>query len=374
MRREFLLLIFFFIGTMIGGTSMNNLTKVYRHEGVLGDQVVCYFTDEPVCNLWPVRPELETTKGGQLVFFLPMTMFKGADVKNMVAKINGAKRPFYSASMEEVQAPILGIKLVFTFDPKQAEVSYEKFDAITTAKGLIFSIYDKNQLKLIKERTASLLQLAHNDSKKATIVIDCGHGGNDTGKIGCFGIQEKHITLQIGMQLADQLQRDGYKVLLTRNDDRYIPLDERTAFANKVQADALISLHANAAGPEHVGGLETFCIEPSLFVQGDKSLPKDPTIHDYLKTRDTLSYALAQSVHTNILSHTQPVYQLHDRSIKKSVTQVLHGAQMPAVLVELGFLSNPQESQFLSSVTSQQLISQGILSGINSFFAGKKAV
>jgi N-acetylmuramoyl-L-alanine amidase len=215
------------------------------------------------------------------------------------------------------------------------------------------------------------LQLASN--KKPHVVIDCGHGGTDPGAIGFNAITEKDVTLGVGHSLAHLLKKKGCNVTLTRETDIFVALDKRTEIINTIKPDAYISIHANSAGRSDIHGIETYCLHPNLFTVAQNE-PSDQSsiIHKLIKKNCSDSYRLAQKVHTDILHHVnqQNVNQqiaLHDRKVKHAVTQLLLGTNSPGILVELGFLTNPQEAQRLSQPDYQQQLAQGMYNGLMAF-------
>jgi N-acetylmuramoyl-L-alanine amidase len=366
---KFLPYIVFFIPlTALCAGPHANITKLFQHEGVFGDKVVCYVDGDPICNRLPQHPADGNV--AKEVFFLPMASLRG-EAQSMATKMSGVQNGKYRVSVEEVQHPIKGVKITFMFDPSRVSIDYAGFDAISRVKGIVFSVHDKEKLQDITMRTAPILKLAMG-KKKPTIIVDPGHGGNDHGKVGCFGVKEKALTLAMCRQLARRLEGYGYSVSLTRDADRFVALDHRTSMANKLKGDLFISLHANAGPSKTVGGLETYCIKPDLFTYPDSCLHPSSLAVNRSREVSLQSSLLAQSVHSNLLGHAKPLYPLKDRSIRHSVAQVLLGAEMPSILVELGFLSNPVETKQLIKSEYQNALVEGICSGINAYF--KKAV
>lgn len=217
------------------------------------------------------------------------------------------------------------------------------------------------------------------------VVIDPGHGGDDTGAKGPSGIAEKDITLSIALKLAEALKESmDARVLLTRTSDVFIPLEERTAFANANRADIFISIHANAAASRDARGTETFFLSMDatdedarrlaafennadsaagvvLFTDGGDL--KDILL-DMASTRSHHeSSRLAEAVHLSMLAKAGR----EGRGVKQAPFTVLVGATMPAVLVEVGFISNPSEERWLSSRKDQELAARAIADGVVSF-------
>ena len=226
---------------------------------------------------------------------------------------------------------------------------------------------------------------APNDGTIKTIVIDPGHGGEDTGAIGPGGVKEKDITLAVAQELERELsEKTGARILLTRTDDTYIELKERAAFANSVSADIFISVHVNAARRKGATGVETFFLsfeasddearEVAAFennvVTLDGTADGAPTddlkaiLWDLTQTEAHHESAkLAESIQLSLTGVTNG----DNRGIKQAPFIVLFGATMPAVLVEIGFISNPAEEKRLSRGKTQKLIARAISDGVEAF-------
>jgi N-acetylmuramoyl-L-alanine amidase len=204
-----------------------------------------------------------------------------------------------------------------------------------------------------------------------TIVIDPGHGGVETGAIGPSGIQEKELTLALARDLEARLEQSGIRVVLTRNEDTQLPLDSRTSIANQNKGDLFISIHLNSSLGSGAYGTETYFLsteatdsraarsatdenaenaEPA----GTPAPPVDPETMEDLQL---ILWDLAQSHHlaesqrfaNMVQGELNQTLQLRDRGVKQAPFRVLMGANMPAVLVELGFISNPDEEKKLQS-------------------------
>jgi N-acetylmuramoyl-L-alanine amidase len=224
-------------------------------------------------------------------------------------------------------------------------------------------------------------QQSHNEGIK-TIVVDAGHGGKDPGAIGPSGVYEKTVTLQLAKTLAQKLkQRLGVKVLMTRSDDRFIELRERTAFANKVGADLFISLHANASRSSKVYGVETFFLNLSKNDQAAAVAARENGTS--LEAVDNLeailfdlmanakineSSRLAAEVQQALIVGLRPHYNnIKDLGVKQGPFHVLLGATMPSVLVEAAFLSNSREEKRLTNKAYQQRVADAIVDGIKHY-------
>ena len=222
----------------------------------------------------------------------------------------------------------------------------------------------------------------------SVIVIDPGHGGEDTGAIGPGGALEKDLTLTLAEKLAVLLREEGgCQVFLTRTADVYVPLEERTLFANSHGADIFISIHANATPSSKVRGIETYFlsfeasdddarrvaafennipgVSPAALTdpQGGQTDIKDILIDLARTEAHHESSALAESVHTALVEATGK----GNRGVKQAPFVVLTGAVMPAVLVEVGFISNPAEARWLLDGAEQNRIAESITSGVLGF-------
>ncbi len=234
--------------------------------------------------------------------------------------------------------------------------------------------------------TAKDAKNAGHGNKLAIIVIDPGHGGDDTGAIGSSGKKEKDITLSVALELEKQLKKNTKaRVILTRRDDSYITLEERTAIANKKNADIFISIHANSARRKAASGVETFFMSVNATddearelaaiennAGADDGANGTDEQSDFLKkilwdlARNVAhheSSRLAQHIHERLTDGIG----VKNRGIKQAPFRVLAGADMPAVLVEVGFISNPKEERRLASKKARALIASYITIGVMEF-------
>ncbi|MFB3845172.1 MAG: N-acetylmuramoyl-L-alanine amidase [Candidatus Cloacimonadaceae bacterium] len=220
-----------------------------------------------------------------------------------------------------------------------------------------------------------------------TIVIDPGHGGKDPGAIGrSLRAQEKDINLAVSLMLKEMLEKEmGVKVLLTRSDDRFVSLQSRTKFANENKADLFISIHTNASRDINSKGVELYYLSTAkttearavealensvveIYEGGKEAVRKydgvDIILSDMLQAENLEhSSNLAQKLQTNICAGTSAC----NRGIKQANFYVLRGAFMPAVLVEMGFISNATEEAFLVNRQYQERLARTMFEGIKSF-------
>ncbi|HRR06510.1 MAG TPA: N-acetylmuramoyl-L-alanine amidase [Victivallales bacterium] len=188
------------------------------------------------------------------------------------------------------------------------------------------------------------------------IVIDPGHGGKDNGAQTLY--KEKDINLSISLKLQNELTKRGYKVFLTRSNDRGLELEDRTAFAKKVNADIFISIHCNATSNRYIRGIETFCLTP----EGAPSTSDKKPSSTFLKGNsfNNQNIFLAYLVQRFLIGNTATI----DRGIKHARFVVLKTAPCPAVLVECGFLTNNWEMKNLAWTKYQQAIAESIAQAV----------
>jgi N-acetylmuramoyl-L-alanine amidase len=357
-------------------TSHNKLTKVYHHTN--GDaasrnlelgSLVFYFEQEPTIK------NLSNQGKSNFVFFFPAVDASGTEVDAMIDAVNKSKPHNYSVKIERTKAPEQGLKLIFAYNPEAVGLSYDHFRSINLQKGVVFHVHNKELLGKIKSsshKPVLSIAKAHNP----TVVIDCGHGGSDAGAIGCAHVQEKEILLPIGLEVARLLQAQGVEAVLTRETDCTVNLDQRTTLANTCGADAFVSIHANSASSSEACGIETFCVDPTDFHGKFASLtPQEKKVADnFFLNRCAQGQLLADSLHANLIAQiSEKKYPVCDRKVKHASSQVLLGAHMPAVLVEIGFVTNEPESRLLKSQKYQLVVAQGISNGILAFLHANNA-
>jgi len=215
------------------------------------------------------------------------------------------------------------------------------------------------------------------------IIVDAGHGGHDTGAIGPRGVREKDVTLAMARRLAEKLRGQGFEVTLTRTDDRYLKLEERTAMANMARGDLFVSLHTNANPRRDRSGVETYFLNVTddryarrLAARENGSLDMEETPRDVQRILTDLdskasagaSRTLARMVQKEITIRTrQSQGPVRDRGVKNALFYVLLGARMPAVLVETAFISNRAEEKRLASPAYQQLVADGVTRAVVEF-------
>lgn len=225
--------------------------------------------------------------------------------------------------------------------------------------------------------------------KIGKIVIDPGHGGHDTGTIGPDGLLEKDLVVDVGRRLGKLLDtRLGAEVVYTRKDDTFIPLETRTAIANQEQADLFVSIHANSSRDPNARGVETYYLNftssaDALEVAARENAVSEKSIHELgdlvkkiaLKEKIEESHEFASDVQEALhsgLSVRSP--GLRNRGVKKAPFIVLIGANMPSILAEISFVSNPADEARLQTPEYRQRIAESLYRGIAKYVNGLSGV
>lgn len=216
-----------------------------------------------------------------------------------------------------------------------------------------------------------------------TVVIDAGHGGEDQGARSGRGLAEKEIVLDISKRLATRLRARGLSVRLTRSDDRFVPLATRTSLANQAAGDLFISVHANAAATARPRGVETYYVslDASDPGAGRLALRENDSFGEasLLSARgDPLAALLGDLVVTEHVHESSEFAKLVQeelaglgggdrRGVKQAPFVVLMGVEMPAALIEIGFLSNPEEERKLRQSRQRDAIADSIVRAVETF-------
>ena len=236
---------------------------------------------------------------------------------------------------------------------------------------------------------SSISSSIENNSKEKNkvIVLDAGHGADDVGAVGPNKRYEKVVNLNVTKYLAALLKQRGYTIYLTRNNDTFIKVMDRTILANEKNADLFISVHTNAVPKEkanEVDGIETFFLSPARSERAKRvaelenktdiremsNSSKDVFLESLNRPRITASHKFAIDVQAGILQSTRSKYKdIKDSGVREGPFWVLVGAQMPSILVELGYISHPTESKRLYDKDYQQLLANGIANGVDSYFS-----
>jgi N-acetylmuramoyl-L-alanine amidase len=225
--------------------------------------------------------------------------------------------------------------------------------------------------------------------KIGRIVIDAGHGGHDSGTLGYGGIEEKDVVLDVALRLGKLLhERLGAEIIYTRSDDTFIPLETRTAIANKAQADLFLSIHANSSRDESARGVETYYLNfttqlDALEVAARENAVSDQSIHQLsdlvkkiaLKDKIAESREFATDVQESLYSGLEKGNPgLKDRGVKKAPFVVLIGANMPSILAEISFVTNPNDARELEEPAYRERVAESLYRGVARYEAGLSGV
>lgn len=225
--------------------------------------------------------------------------------------------------------------------------------------------------------------------KIGRIVVDAGHGGHDSGTLGPEGIQEKEVVLDVALRVGKLLnQKLGADIIYTRDDDTFIPLETRTAIANKSQADLFLSIHANSSRDSSARGVETYYLNftsspDALEVAARENAVSQQSVHQLadlvkkitLKDKIEESREFAADVQASLYSGLQKGNPgLRDRGVKKAPFVVLIGANMPSILAEISFLTNPDDARQLRDGAYRQRIAESIYQGVAKYVGGLSSV
>jgi N-acetylmuramoyl-L-alanine amidase len=221
--------------------------------------------------------------------------------------------------------------------------------------------------------------------KIGRIVIDAGHGGHDTGTIGVDGILEKDVVLDVALRVGQLLHdRLGAEIIYTRSDDTFIPLETRTAIANKAQADLFLSIHANSSPDASARGVETYYLNftsspDALETAARENAVSDQSIHQLsdlvkkiaLKDKIDESREFASDVETSLYGGLQKGNAgLKDRGVKKAPFVVLIGANMPSILAEISFVTNEKDARQLQEPEYRERVAESLYKGVAKYASG----
>ena len=244
----------------------------------------------------------------------------------------------------------------------------------------------RERLRAIKKRGASEVTLAEQLGLKfRRVVIDPGHGGHDTGTVGADGTKEKDVALAIAKRLRTVLTEQGLEVVLTRETDRFVRLEERARLANVARGDLFISVHCNSLPQRHIRGIETYTLNLAsdryaIRLAARENATSEKGMSDLqflladLATRANTeeSVRLANQVQSGLVSSLRSKdAKLRDLGTKEALFYVLLGTKMPAILVETGFLSNAEEEKRLASPGYQDDVARAIASGVQGFLGNR---
>lgn len=283
--------------------------------------------------------------------------------------------PVVPAAMDAVPVELADLSLPSIKLPRQARITPAVSTQVIPAERPLASV---DSTPLASQNASRSLTRALG-LKVNRIVIDAGHGGHDDGTIGPHGLLEKDVVLDVALRLSKLVQeRMGAEVVLTRSDDTFIPLRERTAIANDHKADLFLSIHANSSPAPEVAGTETFylnftSVPASLDVAARENAGSDKTVGELkdliqsitLNDKIEESHTFAQDIQSSIQAQAERTNTAaHNRGVKRAPFVVLIGASMPSVLAEIGFLSNSRDETNLSKPEYRQKVAEALYRGL----------
>jgi N-acetylmuramoyl-L-alanine amidase len=226
--------------------------------------------------------------------------------------------------------------------------------------------------------------------KIGRIVIDPGHGGHDTGTIGPTGLMEKDLCLDVALRLGKLIQQrlPGAEIVYTRSDDTFIPLEERTNIANEAKADLFVSIHANSSPDHGARGVETYYLNlkgspEAMEVAARENAASEHGVHDLEDLVKQIartekideSKELAEDIQDALAKRVQKAAKVvRNRGVRKAPFVVLIGADMPSILTEISFLSNPADEALLKKPEHRQRIAEGVFQGVSAYLQSINSV
>jgi len=318
-------------------------------------------------------------------------------VKNATQDIYDIKGRFKDAHPTKLK--IKGVKQIVIKQEKHNKLRILFEDRVNlktvyriNKKQIIITVLNLKNKKVINTNKKNVAKISKSPKVIKTgtnrvVVLDAGHGGKDVGAVGKNKLYEKVTVFKVTKYLESILKQRGYKIYLTRNNDRFIKVKNRTILANKKKADIFVSIHANAAHKSRIHkakGIETFFLSPArserakrVAAQENKSdirtmsySTKSVFLESLNRPRITASQKLAIDVQRNTLFTTRSQYKdVVDGGVREGPFWVLVGAQMPSILVELGYISHPVEGKRLYKTSYQKKLALGIANGIDAYFA-----
>ncbi len=273
---------------------------------------------------------------------------------------------------------------------QMAQISFRLRGEITSRKVYV----DQNSMEILvslatKEQVSEdVLKSLESEKRKwliDTIIIDPGHGGRDPGAIGPTGVKEKDVTLAIARYLKKLLTRKSHaRVILTREDDRFVPLNDRTRLANYEQGKLFVSIHANSNRSARVNGITTYFLGPAKTEEALEVSKRENAVINYEKdhsayadynTENYILLTLAQNVYLQesqelaalVQSEVTKRVKIKNRGVKQAGYYVLIGASMPNILIEVAFISNKREEKLLRTPQFQRKVAEAICESILKF-------
>ncbi len=337
MKKSSLLLVIFLGGISLSLRSVT-FTQLFYHKGPFLDTFVLFMKEKDT------QYTLKRTAKKSIIIFSKSSLDA---IKESLELLKSAKKYTIELIQEEHAC-----SLVVT--PKNKTISYKAYSILSDrfGKGIVLKI-------MHTEKKTAYFNMITTSKNPLRIFIDCGHGGTDPGAHGVTGIYEKEITLIMGKKIAKVLETQGYKVLLSRESDKTVPLDSRTTAANNFKADLCLSLHADSCARPERSGI-------SIRIPAEKiGLPIEVGYKDIAteKSRILVSNNFAHTLLRTLSKELKTIPRIHVDPF-----QMLLGTHMPTVLIEMGFLSHEQDCELLQSNIYQDLFVKALKDGIKEFY------
>ncbi|MCW8999085.1 MAG: N-acetylmuramoyl-L-alanine amidase, partial [Kangiellaceae bacterium] len=309
--------------------------------------------------------------------------FKNADLKTDLNKIDVPK-DLVSKIRSSEKSGELRIVMDLTHEVLTRDFTLNPYQ--NYGHRLVVDLREKNARKQVIKTADSVIKQKNRD---IVIAIDAGHGGEDPGALGKKGTREKHVTLEVAKRLAALVNKEkGFKAFLTRSGDYYIGLEQRTKLARKNRADLLVSLHADGFTDPRVKGASVWVLstrgantemgkwleqreKSSDRLGGVESLQnKDPLVAQVLIDL-SMHYSVGESIKAGEEVRKQlksRMSKMHGKGLRKAAFMVLRMPDIPAMLVEMAFISNPTEEKLLKTSKQQNKIARAVFEGVRKYF------
>ncbi len=323
-----------------------------------------------------IKPSLHTKKRGdfyEYTFVVADSIIKANKVKKNIDTINAYAHNLYSIKIKHDEKNNL-FSIVFTFNPQIIVLQEWPLTSIKGQPGIEFRLINKSAITVAEKQLSQKRATKIAFAKKPKIVIDAGHGGKDPGACGMHGIYEKDVVLAISFFLKNELISHNADVCLTRHDDSYIYLSDRTYLANYFDPDCVISLHANGSYDKNLFGIEIYYPDiyknDPLFSTIEKH---NPILTEWIIVQQEQCKQLASLVLKNLNAKMEALNLLFKKNtIKPASSQFLLGINAPVILVEVGFVSNEKEALLLNDSEYQKNIASALATGVLSFVKNSK--
>ncbi|MFQ6108195.1 MAG: N-acetylmuramoyl-L-alanine amidase [Candidatus Aminicenantales bacterium] len=332
---------------------------------------------------FPLSPKLEKRSSFLMVKIRPNAPFrikKGSIRSRAVEAVGGGRAKEYYLLNFRMKSRNFGFDYFSLINPPQLVI-----DVTLTEMERRRQPSEESAKEAVSRRAESGQEPLSRPSPKKTIVIDPGHGGLETGAKGKFGTEEKHITLAIGLKLKAIIERHlAARVVLTRDKDIDVSLDSRAAMANNNRADVFISIHTNSSYRKDARGSETFFLSRNAtdqearrlaYLENNSADLESGIVDDNKDEIQMILWDMAQAAYLKQSSQLAEFIQrelnvllgTENRGIKQAPFKVLTGVASPAVLVEVAFISNPEEERRLETEEFQEGVAQAIYRGLVNF-------